>query len=85
MAAAPDDGNIRNALAPVLRTNGKIQVDEFPNELAGDLRPRGNKLAKAAPSDRHDPAPLSAPLDDRSGLVEGPLLMVRAQSSQALA
>jgi len=27
----------------------------------------------------HDPAPLSAPLDDRSGLVEGRLLMVRAQ------
>ena len=32
-----------------------------------------------------DPAPLSAPLDDRSGLVEERLLMVRAQLSRALA
>ena len=40
MAAAPDDGNIRNCARSVLRTNGKIQVDKFANELAGDLSVR---------------------------------------------
>jgi hypothetical protein len=43
------------------------------------------QVGESAPSDRHDSAPVSAPLDDRSGLVEGRLLMVRAQSSRVLA